>query len=224
MAYTYEKLGDPHRTAVIDIFNYYIANSLAAYPEEPVGYEFFDRFLEMAQGYPAVAVKDDTGTIVGFAFLHAYRPGRTFRRVAEITYFIRPDHTGKGLGSAVLKQLGLAAKTQGIDTLLANISSRNEGSLRFHRKNGFEECGRFRRIGRKFGEDFDVVWMQLGLLDAPNQQEPSPESRSQELAGNPQDPVFCIPGGKCYTLDELEGLAPPIPRLDLEGESHHAES
>jgi len=163
MAYTFEKMADQHRTAVIDIFNYYIANSFAAYPEESVGYEFFDHFLDITRGYPAVAIKDDTETIVGFAFLHAYHSGQTFRRAAEITYFILPDHTGKGIGATVLGQFRLAAKEQGIDTLLANISSRNEGSLRFHRQNGFEECGRFRRIGRKFGEDFDVVWMQLEL-------------------------------------------------------------
>ena len=163
MAYKFEKMVDQHRTSVIDIFNYYIANSFAAYPEESVGYEFFDRFLDMTRGYPAVTIRDDAETIVGFAFLHAYRPSRTFRRVAEITYFILPDHTGKGIGTKVLRQFGLAAKEQGIDTLLASISSQNEESLRFHRKSGFKECGRFRRIGKKFGEDFDVVWMQLEL-------------------------------------------------------------
>jgi phosphinothricin acetyltransferase len=163
MAYIFEKMADQHRTAVIDIFNYYIANSFAAYLEEAVSYEFFDQFLNMTQGYPAVVIKDDTETIVGFAFLHAFRPGRTFRRAAEITYFLLPEHTGKGIGATILKQFSLAAKEQGIDTLLANISSRNGGSLRFHRKNGFEQCGRFRRVGKKFGKDFDVVWMQLNM-------------------------------------------------------------
>jgi L-amino acid N-acyltransferase YncA len=163
IAYTFEKMADQHRTAVINIFNYYIANSFAAYPEESVSYEFFDHFLDMTRGYPAVVIKDQTETIVGFAFLHAYRPGSTFHRVAEITYFILPEHTGKGIGTAVLRQFKPAAREKGIDTLLANISSQNEGSLRFHRKCDFEECGRFRGIGRKFGEDFDVVWMQIVL-------------------------------------------------------------
>lgn len=163
MTYTYEEMTDEHRTAVIDIFNYYVANSFAAYPEDPVGYELFDRFLSMAEGYPAVVVKDDFDTVVGFAFLHAYHPGRSFQRTAEITYFIMPDHTGKGIGKTVLERFKTAAKKQGIDNLLASISSRNEESLMFHARNGFVECGRLRRIGRKLGQDFDVVWMQLGL-------------------------------------------------------------
>jgi len=45
----------------------------------------------------------------------------------------------------------------------AHISSLNEGSIRFHLRHGFTECGRFRRVGRKRGQDFDMVWMQLTL-------------------------------------------------------------
>ncbi|MBI4642672.1 MAG: GNAT family N-acetyltransferase [Deltaproteobacteria bacterium] len=55
------------------------------------------------------------------------------------------------------------AGQRGIDSLIANISSRNQESIRFRLKNGFQECGRFLRVGRKFGEDFDVVWMQKHL-------------------------------------------------------------
>ncbi|MBN2044926.1 MAG: N-acetyltransferase [Anaerolineales bacterium] len=161
--YTFEKMEARHGTAVIDILNYFIKNSFAAYPEDPLGYEHFDLYLEIVQGYPAVVVKDGSGAIVGFAFLHAHRKGRTFQRAAEITYFILPEHTGKGIGAEVLGRFRTAARQLGIDTFLANISSRNEGSLRFHRKNGFKECGRFRRVGKKFGEDFDIVWMQLEL-------------------------------------------------------------
>ena len=163
MSHSFEEMAKEHRTGVIDVFNWYVTNSFAAYPADPVDYEFYDRFLSVAQGYPAVVIKDDAGTIVGFALLHPYEGGSTFRRAAEITYFILPEHTGKGLGTRVLERFKPAAREQGIDTLLANISSRNEGSQRFHRKNGFEECGRFRRVGKKFGVDFDVVWMQFFL-------------------------------------------------------------
>ena len=55
------------------------------------------------------------------------------------------------------------ARQRGIDTILANISSHNEQSLAFHAGHGFTECGRFRRAGRKFEKDFDIVWMQKFL-------------------------------------------------------------
>lgn len=55
------------------------------------------------------------------------------------------------------------AQRMGADTLLACISSLNLASIRFHQKQGFKECGRLARIGRKFEQDFDVVWMQKHL-------------------------------------------------------------
>jgi L-amino acid N-acyltransferase YncA len=163
MSYSYEEMSEPHRSEVIDIFNHYIANSFAAYMERPVGYGFFDNFLEMARGYPSIVIKEDAEGVVGFGFLQPFHRARTFRQTAQITYFLRPEHTGKGLGTEILERFVGKAREQGIETLLAHISSRNEGSVRFHRRHGFRECGRFRRVGRKFGEDFDVVWMQLDL-------------------------------------------------------------
>ena len=56
-----------------------------------------------------------------------------------------------------------AAPGLGIDNFVANVCSLNEDSLRFHLKNGFVECGRLKRVGKKFDTDFDIVWMQKYL-------------------------------------------------------------
>jgi phosphinothricin acetyltransferase len=82
------------------------------------------------------------------------------RRSAQVSYFILPEHTGRGLGKRLLDQLLDRGRSMGVDNFLAHISSLNEGSLRFHRRHGFTECGRFRRVGSKHGSDFDMVWMQ----------------------------------------------------------------
>ncbi|MEW6443821.1 MAG: N-acetyltransferase family protein [bacterium] len=164
MAYSFEPMSHLHRNAVIDIFNHFVTNSFAAFLEEPLPYEAFARFLEMARGYPSLVAREaGTGQVVGFAFLRAFHPAATFLRTAEVTNFILPEHTRKGIGSALLGRLIEAAPARGIDCLLAAISSQNEQSLCFHRKQGFRECGRFLTVGRKLGEDFDVVWMQLRL-------------------------------------------------------------
>jgi L-amino acid N-acyltransferase YncA len=146
--------------SVIDIFNYYIENSIAAYPENKVDYALYDMLLNMARGYPDVAVKAEDGELIGFGFLHAYNPFPIFKRTAEISYFIKPEHTDKGIGSAMLEYFIQEARRMNIDSILASISSLNERSIKFHAKHDFMECGRFFRIGRKFSKDFDVVWMQ----------------------------------------------------------------
>lgn len=149
--------------AVIDIFNFFVENSFAAYPEEKVDLSFYDHFMEMAEGYPSTVVRDEFKNIVGFALLHAYHGAHSFKRCAEITYFLLPQHTRRGIGGRVLAAFAKEAKEMGIDTILASISSLNQNSIRFHQKQGFVECGRFRRIGKKFDQDFDVIWMQKWL-------------------------------------------------------------
>jgi L-amino acid N-acyltransferase YncA len=162
MQIRFEKMAEGDREAVIDLFNYYIENSFAAYPEKKVPYGLFDQFLALTEGYPAFTVRDEeqAGRIVGFAFLRPYHPLSEFQRAAEITYFIEPGYTGQGIGSRILERITGEAKRKGIDTILANVSSLNESSLRFHERHGFEECGRFRRVAKKKGQDLDVVWMQ----------------------------------------------------------------
>ena len=145
---------------IIDIFNHYVQNSFAAFPEDPVPYEFFNFFVNMSAGYPFLVARDGEGNVVGFALLRPHSPMPVFFRTAEITCFIAPQHTGKGMGKAMQERLLHEAKEMGISSILAGISSLNSASLAFHKKRGFQECGRFQKIGRKWGQDFDVVWMQ----------------------------------------------------------------
>jgi L-amino acid N-acyltransferase YncA len=160
MEYSLSPITAPDGNAIIDIFNYYIENSYAAYPEHPVPYAFFGMFLEICRNYPSVIVKGTDGTVAGFGMLRPHNPMPAFSHTAEITYFIREDLTGNGLGSRMLDYLEDAGRKKGIATILASISGLNEGSIRFHARHGFEECGRFERVGMKKGVVFDTVWMQ----------------------------------------------------------------
>jgi len=163
MEYSFEKMVDAHREAVVDVYNYFIENSYAAYPDEAFGYEIFDYFQRISDGYPAVIVRDDSGKIVGFAFMSSFHPVDTFRKTAAISYFILPEHTRKGVGRMILDRFEEEARWIGVEIILAHVSSLNKDSLMFHEANGFEECGRLRDVGTKFGRDFDVVWFQKRL-------------------------------------------------------------
>lgn len=160
MEYELFPLSSSDREEVIDIFNYYVENSFAAYPERKVPYEFFGLFLQSTVGYPTAVVKNKSKNILGFGMLRPHSPMPTMAGTAEISYFVRPEYTGKGLGSLILEYLLRGAKEKGLHSVLASISSFNEGSIRFHSHHGFFECGRFREAGKKHGKFFDIVWMQ----------------------------------------------------------------
>lgn len=144
---------------VMDIFNYYVENSFAAYPQTKLPVEFYSALMASYQGYPNAAALQD-GKVIGFGGLRAYSPMSTFSHTAELSYFLSADHTSKGLGSLMLNHFIEGAKEKKIDILLASISSLNEASLAFHKKHGFTVCGTFKKIGCKNGVDFDVVYMQ----------------------------------------------------------------
>ena len=161
--YVIREVADQDQSAIVEIFNYFVEHSFAAYPSDRVGFAFFRNLCTMAEGYPFYVVATPDREVVGFGLLHKYHSAETFKRTAELTYFILPEHTRRGLGGRLLEMLIREAMKKGIDSLLASISSQNQISLDFHRTHGFSECGRFRRVGQKFGESFDVVWMQRFL-------------------------------------------------------------
>jgi L-amino acid N-acyltransferase YncA len=160
MEYSISQISNEDRKAIMDIFNHYVENSFAAYPENKLPYQAFDMFLQMSSGFPTGSIRDQNGKIVGFGMLRTHNPMPTFSQTAEVTYFIHPDHTGVGLGKMLLSFLEKGAVEKGITNILANISSLNPRSIEFHQKNGFMECGRFRKVGKKKGQEFDTVWMQ----------------------------------------------------------------
>lgn len=151
------------RKAIIDIFNHYIETSFAAFPDHPLPHNAFKAILNRCKGYPTVTAKDEQGSVIGFGMLHAYNPFPVFSGTAEITYFIKPEWTGRGVGTMMLNYLCQKARERGLSTLLASISSLNAQSLRFHERKGFQQCGCFRKVGRKRSESFDIVYMQIFL-------------------------------------------------------------
>ncbi|MCK9631256.1 MAG: N-acetyltransferase family protein [Methanoregula sp.] len=157
---TLSSISESDRKSVVDLFNYYIENSYAAYPEQKVPYEFFSLFLDASRNYPSVVARGSEGTVAGFGLLRPHNPMAAFRHTAEVTYFLRPEMTRKGLGTRMFEYLETAGRKQEITSLLASISSLNDGSIRFHTRQGFTECGRFLSVGMKKGVVFDMVWMQ----------------------------------------------------------------
>ena len=150
---------EPDWEPIAAIFNQFVTESFAAYPDKPVDMTFFRNRHAAHPTFPFV-VAEIKGRVVGFAYLSPFHPASTMKQTANLTYFIHPDFTGGGIGTAFLEHLLEAGKTLGITNFMAHVSSLNPGSIRFHVAHGFTKCGSFINVGVKNGRSFDMVWLQ----------------------------------------------------------------
>ncbi len=164
MQVKFEKMDIKHQKSIMEIFNYYIEKGTAAFPGSTLPEQFFPMLMEKSKGYPSYAILNaDTLEVAGFCSLSAYNPFSTFKETATISYFIAQDYVGKDIGAECLNKLKTEAIQMGIKHIIAEISSENQQSLKFHLKHGFDICGTLKNIGHKFGRNFDVIYMQKDL-------------------------------------------------------------
>jgi phosphinothricin acetyltransferase len=151
------EMQESDRDAVMRISNHYAATSFAAYPDGPLAPQFF---VPLREGALSAIVLESDGGIAGFGLLKPFLPFPAFRKTGMLTYFLAPEVTGKGFGSRLLERLSEDARKKGMTMLVANMSSKNEASIRFHKRHGFSVAGNLAGVGEKFGEPFGVLWMQ----------------------------------------------------------------
>ena len=104
--------------------------------EKPTATEYLSDFFGMAK-FVGFAAEED-GCLIGALFAHE----KVWWNNSEIfieEMFVRPDHQGKDVGSALLK----AAEGHALEKGLAGLTlstNRYAPAPHFYRKNGFEDC------------------------------------------------------------------------------------
>ena len=104
--------------------------------------------------------------MIGYAYASAFHPRSAYRYSLEDTVYIAPDHTGQGIGTALMKRLIDECTILGYRQMVALIGDKHNGfSARLHEGLGFRPVGTLTAIGFKFGRWVDVDEMQLPLGD-----------------------------------------------------------
>src|SRR5690606_22768964 len=110
-----------------------------------------------------VAVDDASRRVVGFASLSPYRERPAYATTVEDSIYVHRDHTGHGIGRALLEHLLDVARSSGFHTVIARIEAGSTASRALHAAVGFELVGIERDIGRKFQRWLSVAVMQKML-------------------------------------------------------------
>lgn len=109
-------------------------------------------------------VAQSNGEIIGWAALTPVSSRCVYAGVAEVSVYVDPEHSGKGIGLTLLKELVHLSEAEGIWTLQAGIFPENSASLRIHEKAGFRTLGIREKIGKQNG-----IWRDTVLLERRSQ-------------------------------------------------------
>lgn len=162
--------------AIVDIYNDVIDTSDAIWLDEHVTHAdrlaWYDELV--TAGLPVLVAVDeaDDDLVAGYASFGTFRAKAGYWPTVEHTIHVHRDHRGRGVGQALLDVLVERATGSGKQVMIAGVDGGNEGSIRFHERNGFREVARMPGIGRKFDRPVDLVLLQLDL--------PAPESDLDE--------------------------------------------
>lgn len=150
---------------ILEIVNHSILHTTANYNYDPQTLaeqqKWYDEKRE--KDYP-VFVADLDGKVIGFSTYGKFRERTGYRFTIEHSVYVADGNAGKGIGRLLLERLIEKAKQQGYHNMIGGIDASNLGSIEFHRKFGFEECGIIRQAAWKFDRWLDLLFMQL-ILD-----------------------------------------------------------
>lgn len=148
---------------LLDIYNYYIVNSVATFDDVAIPFEvFLEKVTIINTNYPFLVFEEDN-QILGYAYGSKFRPKPAYNNTVESTVYVKHGEHGKQIGSLLYKELLALLKKQHCHVVLGVITLPNQASIKLHEKFGFEKVAHLKEVGFKFNTWHDVGFWQLNL-------------------------------------------------------------
>lgn len=157
---------------LVSIYAPYVENTAITFEYDvPSEEEFKTRIVSITKKYPYLVAEIDK-KLVGYAYASTFKDRQAYDHCIELSIYISNKHHGQGIGRMLYEALEDKLKTAGIININACIAwietpnkHLNHQSPAFHAKMGFKKVAHFHRCGYKFGEWYDMIWMEK-LLDS----------------------------------------------------------
>lgn len=157
-------------TAIWKIYRYYVEHTAISFEiTMPAQEQLRQRIENVLTGFPYL-VAESEGQVLGYAYAGPFIPREAYAHCAEVSIYISRENHRSGIGRLLYDELINRLRTQGIAQVYACIGVPEEedeyltnNSAQFHARMGFEEVGRFRNCGRKFGRSYHMIWMEKRL-------------------------------------------------------------
>ncbi len=151
--------------AIAAVYAHHVQTGLGSFEEVPPSAdELLRRFRGIrARGLPWRVAELDR-RLVGYCYASPFHARSAYRFTVQDSVYIAEDCIGRGVGTALLRQVIDACAAHGYRQMIAVVGdSGNEASLRLHARLGFRTIGQALRVGVKFGRWVDIVYLQRPL-------------------------------------------------------------
>lgn len=149
---------------IADIYNFYIANTVITFEEEPLtASDMATRLADIQrQGLPWLVAELD-GNVVGYSYANQWKSRSAYRFSVETTVYLKNGFEGRGIGKALYSALLPFLREQKVHAVIGGAALPNPASVALHEALGFERVATFRQVGFKHGRWVDVAYWQLIL-------------------------------------------------------------
>jgi phosphinothricin acetyltransferase len=118
------------------------------------------RILDVTARFPWL-VAEEGNVIVGYAYAAPWKARSAYRFSVETTVYVAPNYLGRGIGTALYRELLDALRKLDVHCAVGGIALPNAASIALHENLGFKNIGQFVEIGRKFDRWIDVGYWEL---------------------------------------------------------------
>lgn len=150
--------------AICEIYNHYVRHTVITFEEVPVVVaDMAQRILDVTARLPWLVADDEEGVLVGYAYATPWKPRSAYRFSVESTVYVAPGYVGRGVGTALYRELVAGLRALDVHCAVGGIALPNPASVKLHEKLGFKKIGQFVEIGRKLDRWVDVGYWELIL-------------------------------------------------------------
>jgi phosphinothricin acetyltransferase len=147
---------------ITEIYNYYIAETVATFEEEVItsGVMLARIAKVQADDLPWLVAENELGNVIGYAYATKWRERFAYRFSVEVTVYLAPNHAKQGLGTQLYQVLFTELKKRSIHSVIGGITLPNAASIALHEKFGMKQVAHFKEVGFKFNQWLDTGYWQ----------------------------------------------------------------
>jgi L-amino acid N-acyltransferase YncA len=147
--------------AIATIYNHYVTETVVTFEEERVtAPEMARRLADVSAASLPWLVAEDDVEVIGYAYAAKWKTRSGYRFSVEVTVYLAPAATRRGIGSRLYAELFSLLQERGIHAAIGGIALPNDASIALHEKFGLRKVAHFEEVGFKLGRWVDVGYWQ----------------------------------------------------------------